>query len=200
MKRKMVSIEDAWQRTKGKNFLRNEEQLNHPIRKMMVERGVGKTVLDVGSATCVDYPAWTAAGFNYTGLDFTPKFLDAARELYPGISLIQADASKIPLEDNSMDTGAMKDVLEHLPPEKYIAVVKEMWRVANKRMIIAFYIAPINAPTKYVLIDNLHYKNRYNEAEILTLFRELPGSKISEIVKGIGFNNSSLYVVDRVGV
>jgi len=193
-----MSIENAWERTKGENFLRTVEQINHPIRRMIVKRGIGKTVLDVGCASCIDYPDWRDAGFDYTGLDFTKKFMGRARELHPEIQLTTADASEIPLPDKSIDTVYCKDLLEHLPPEKYIAVIREMWRVTKSRMIIAFYITPREMPTRYVLADNLHYRNEYSKNDAMAVLNSLEGAKVTEVIEGIGFNNSALYVVDGI--
>lgn len=194
----MTRIEDAWERSKGVDFLREERQINHPIRKMMVERGVGKTVLDGGCASCISYPFWKAAGFKYTGIDFTPKFLKRARELYPGIDVIGGDLNDIPFGDKYFNTTVNKDIWEHLPPEKYMAVCNEMWRVTENRMMVAFYIAPTDKPTKYELVDNLHYKNHYNKGEVMSLLFSLEDARITDIIEDIGYNHSALYVVDRV--
>lgn len=194
----MTEIETAWERSKGTEFLREERQVNHPIRKLIVERGVGNTVLDGGCATSVDYPLWKEAGFKYTGIDFTPKFLKRARELYPEINVIGGNLEAIPFGDRCFDSTYLKDIIEHLSPEKYRQVIPELWRVTGNRMMIAFYIAPTDKPTKYELIDNLHYKNHYNKGDILNLLACLDDARIIDMIEEIGYNHSALYIVDRV--
>ena len=139
---------------------------------------------------------WRDAGYDYTGLDFTDKFLSYGRKLYPHIKQVVADASKTSLSGNSYDTVYAKDLLEHLPPEKYKGVLAEMWRLAGKVMMVAFYIAPRDKPTRYELVKNLHYKNRYNKQEVLNEINALKPRSV-EVYEHIGYNNSALYVVKK---
>jgi len=196
--RRMTEMESAWERKMESYFLRTPKQINHPIRKMIIERGMGKTVLDGGCASCIDYPLWKERGFKYTGLDFTPRFLKYAKELYPEINVVGGDLANIPFGNKSFHTSVNKDIWEHQPPEKYIAVCNEVWRVTENRMMIAFYLAPWDEPTKYELVDDLFYKNHYNKQDVMVLLNSLDDARITDIIEEIGFNHSALYVVDRV--
>jgi len=194
----MTEIETAWERSKEDYFLRTPEQMNHPVRKMIVERGIGENVLDCGCASCIDYPLWKARGFKYTGLDFTTRFLRYAESLYPEINVVGGDLNNIPYGDRQFNTCYFKDIWEHLPPEKYVAVCNEVWRVTGNRMMVAFYIAPTEKQTKYELVNDLHYKNHYNKQDVMVLLNSLDDARITDIIEGIGFNRSALYVVDRI--
>lgn len=188
--------ETAWERTKRQDFLRVERQLNHPIRKLILENAMGNTVGDFGCASCIDYPMWRDAGYDYLGIDITAKFLNYAKKLYPEICLLHKDASDTGLRDHCFDTSYCKDLLEHLPPRKYVSVLNEMWRLTSKVMMIVFYISPKDKPTKYDVVKNLHYKNRYNKQEILNAIEGL-NPKSVKVYEGIGYNNSALYVVKK---
>lgn len=190
----MTNIDTAWEKTKRKDFLREERQITHPIRKLILEHAVKDTVVDVGCASCIDYPMWRDAKYKYIGVDFTKKFLEYAHQLYPGIKTVNSDASDISLPDGCCNTSYCKDLLEHLPPEKYIPVIDEMWRISKNVMMIGFYIAPKNKPTEYNIVKGLHYKNHYNKQEIIEKLESLNPSKV-EIIENIGYNNSALYVV-----
>lgn len=192
----MSNIDTAWDRTKKYDFLRVERQFNHPIRKLILENAIGNTVGDFGCASCIDYPRWKEAGFKYTGIDFTEKFLNYAKKLYPEIRLLHRDASDTGLRDRCFDTSFCKDLLEHLPPRKYVSVLNEMWRLTSKVMMVAFYFSPKDKPTRYELVKNLHYKNRYNKQEILDAINRL-NPKSVEVYENIGYNNSALYVMKK---
>lgn len=192
-----MRVEDAWQKTKGEDFLREERQLSHPIRKMILNMGVGGSVLDVGCASAIDYPLWMERGFVYRGLDVTPKFIKRARELYPGILLTEGDASRMPFPDRSISSVYCKDLLEHIPPEKYKSVIMEMWRVASSRMMIALYLAPASVPEQ-IRMEQGHYFNRYNKDGFVAFLKGLPRFGSLKIIEGIGYNNSALYIIDKV--
>lgn len=192
----MINIDTAWEKTKSKDFLREERQINHPIRKMIRDNAMGKSVGDFGCASCIDYPMWLDAHYDYTGIDFTDKFLEHAKSLYSAIRLIKSDIVNTGLPDECFGTTYCKDILEHQPPEKYRDVLKEMWRLTEKVMIVAFYIAPTDKQTRYELVKNIHYKNHYNKQEMINAFIELTG-KSPVITEKIGYNNSALYVVTK---
>lgn len=193
-----MTIETAWEKKKGLTFLREERQLKHPIRQMLVARGIGNTVIDFGCATAIDAPLWKSAGFKYTGLDFTPKFLKEAKRRNPESTFIEADAADTYIMDGSYDVSFCKDLMEHLPRDKWRSVMREMWRVSNRRMMVAFFIAPTDKPTSYVLGEGPHWTNHYNKGEVSLLLMSLPNARLVEVIENIGFNHSALYVVDRI--
>jgi len=170
------------------DFLRSPEQLEHPARKRIVEETskVGKSVLDVGCDSCVDYPRFKVAGIRYTGIDITEKFIKRAKELYPSIDARVGTAYDLPFPDGSYDSVYCKDLLEHLPPDGYKQALNEMWRVTRKLMMIAFYLPTNNKPTKYHLIVSGHYEQSYNEREIMDFISGLKNFNGLEIIRSIG--------------
>lgn len=190
--------ETAWQRKKGKKFLEFDEQINHPIRKLIVEKTVevGETVLDMACGTCNDYLLFKETPVKYYGRDFTPKFVRRGKQRFPEADVELGDVFDIPFEDNTIDVVYCKDLLEHLPPKKYVAAIKEMWRVTGKRMMIAFFLAPHIGETKYRVIRKLHWNNQYSKKDIIRAL-VLKNIKKIDITENIGQNNSALYVVDK---
>ena len=57
------------------NFMRGIDPHKQPIRVRIRDEVVatGKSVLDVGCATCIDYPLYQEIGFHYVGVDITYK-------------------------------------------------------------------------------------------------------------------------------
>ena len=134
--------ERYWDETlKGKSFLRNRRQVNHPSRFFIADAAAKyDTVLECGCATAIDYPYHVERGTKYTGIDITVKFKAMAEEFYPDIDFRTAsllDLSMFP--DRSYDTVYERAVFEHMHPMEWPLGAKEMWRVADKQMILAFF-------------------------------------------------------------
>lgn len=187
----------GWKK-KGKKFLEFEKQVNHPIRRLIAKKTakVGKTVLDVGCATCSDYPLHFKHGIKYMGRDITQQFIERAKRRFPRVDVAYGDVLNLDFEDNSVDVVYCKDVLEHLPPETYKTAIKEMHRVSRKRVMLGFFLAPWNGETEYRVLKKLHWNNRYSKEDILKAISKHKPKKI-EVVEDIGYNKSALYVVDK---
>jgi SAM-dependent methyltransferase len=102
----------------------------------------GETILDVGG-----------------GIDALGKFVKnkiIVANLKSGDILL--DGSRLPLENNSFDVVTSIDVIEHIPREKRKEFVKELLRVAKRRVIIS---APLWSKGHQV-----------SETELLKLFRK----------------------------
>jgi len=184
-----------WKEVANIDHMRTPKQLTHPIRGKIVTEitKVGGSVLDVGCATAVDYPLFKEAGVKYTGIDVIEKFVKRAKEHYPEADIRLGDAFNLQFADGSYDVVYCKDLLEHLPPEGYKTVVREMWRVARRMMMIAFYIPPADDKTVYQKSSGGFFVNHYYRGEILDFIRGLGGDL--EIIKTI--DGCSLYVVRK---
>jgi len=170
---------ERWWANVPNDYMLAEVQRTHPIRSLMAEEAkVGKNILDVACGQCISYPFFRVAGLKYVGLDLTKKFIESSRESYPGIELHEASVLDIPFSDASFDTVCCKDLLEHLAPEDISTAIREMWRVARLKLMIAFFLPPWKKPASIVLIDGLHgpyYHNQYNEHDIMTIIKDLEG-------------------------
>ena len=95
------------------------------VRELLVQHGmIDKRVLDVG---CGDgrYAEWIKP--NYVGCDYTPEFLEHAKER-PG-SFVVADARALPFPDGSFDAAIAVGLLQHIGSAQ--AVVDEIVRVVR---------------------------------------------------------------------
>jgi ubiquinone/menaquinone biosynthesis C-methylase UbiE len=168
---------ERWWMNVPESYMLVEVQRTHPIRSLMAEEAkIGESVLDVACGQCISYPFFKIAGLKYVGLDFTKKFIDASREIYPEIELHEASVLDIPFPDASFDTVCCKDLLEHLDPEDVSIAIREMWRVTKLKLMIAFFIPPWDNPTAIQLIDTSYgpgYHNQYNKHEIMTIIKDL---------------------------
>lgn len=174
--------EKYWEHTAPDQFMSNEQQLNHPIRKAMAEEAkIGKNVLDVGCGRGLSYHSFKEAGIKYVGIDVTKKFLDSARKAFPTIEVYEANALNIPFPDRSFDTVCCKDLLEHIHPQDVPQVIREMWRVAKLKMLIGFFLPPIEEGVHIDLVKlpkGQYWNNRYNAHDLTRLFKKLGFSEL----------------------
>ena len=191
-----------WREEAPRDFLRKPSQLNHPIRRLIVKEAAaaGRTVLDVGCATCIDYPFFKKAGLEYTGVDITEKFLRRARQLYPGVDVQLGDARNLRFKENWFDVAYCKDLLEHLPPPGHLDVIKELARVARARVLLGFFLAPDHRPRNVRRIRGEWFYNRYNKPGLARWLKGLQGFRSLEIYEKVGLNcygqPCSLWVID----
>ena len=187
----------VWARRLSPKFLEYKLQKEHPIRRLVAAKAnqIGKNVLDVGCASCIDYPLHKETGIKYEGLDPTQKFLDRAKKLYPGINVKLGNVLNMPYDDGVFDVVYCKDLFEHLPPEKYRRAMAEMWRVASKLVMVAFFVSPKPIETRYELKRTGHWLNHYCKPELIDFFNTLSGFGHLNVTENIGYNNSALYEV-----
>lgn len=145
------SWEKHWERFEAVDFLRTHEQFTHPSRFMIADEAakIGGTVLECGSATCIDYPLYKERGLRYSAIDITPKYIARAKELYPEIDARAASVLNLPFPDTSFNTAYCRALLEHLHPKEWPIAVREMWRVTRRQMIICLYQKPIKGHMRW---------------------------------------------------
>lgn len=103
----------------------------------------GAKVLDAACGGAVNYETFKNAGLDieYTGLDRTPKLLQAARRRYPNIHVKFGYVEEMPFADREYDVVILRHILEHLE-EGYEIALKEAIRVASKEVIVVFFLTP----------------------------------------------------------
>lgn len=167
----------------GRHFMRTDpNQLTAPIRIRTRDEAVlaGNSVLDVGCATCIGYPLYKEKGLYYVGVDITYKFVAFALTYYLDTPVVQGDGKHLPFKNRSFDSVYCKDFLIHLPPEGYQKVLEEMWRVADKKMMIQWFGSNVdtakqgwhkkgNEGTDF----NVYY-SCYTKAQIMDVIGNLP--------------------------
>jgi len=98
----------------------------------------------------------------------------------------------LPFEDASFDMVYLKSVLEHLHPEEWKLAISEIWRVAEKKIMLIFFIPPSDTP-RYEYREEGFWNNRLDKNELLNFLTTLErynGYKLYEDVTG-----NDLYVV-----
>jgi len=149
---------------------------------------VSTSILEVGCATCIDYELFQEANIEYVGLDLTHRLLLFAKKYVPSFILIQGDGRQLPFRNHCFDTVYCKDVIEHLLPNDYKVLIKEMWRVAKKQILLCFFgdtriHTEIRDTIHCTINDNIQdgpvYFTHYAENKLLEFFKELSYTQLS---------------------
>jgi ubiquinone/menaquinone biosynthesis C-methylase UbiE len=95
-------------------------------------------VLDAGCG----YGRWANQFTNYTGIDFSPDFIEKARKKYPKKTFIIGKLEQIPFDDGEFDwafcVSIKKMVQDNLGEEKWQEMLAELKRVAKKVLILEY--------------------------------------------------------------
>ena len=188
-------------------FMRGIDPHEQPIRVRIRDetKANGNSVLDVGCATCIDYPLYREAGLQYVGVDLTYKLLAGALKHTPDVPVVQGDGKKLPFQNESFASVYSKDMLVHLPPDAYKKVLEEMWRVTRKVLMIGFFgrgvdilkecVYKINEIKPEVGYNHAFYWSYYTKTAILDVLNSLPrfDSVTTKQVKFEGYPNSPDY-------
>ena len=114
-------------------------------RRPELTPGSAATLLDVATGTA-DIPLallrWASGRgtrLRVTATDVSPEVLEHAREHAggrPDLDLEVADATALPYPDNSFDYVTCNMALHHFPPELAVPVLREMYRVARRAILV----------------------------------------------------------------
>jgi ubiquinone/menaquinone biosynthesis C-methylase UbiE len=126
------------------------------------------SVLDAACGLCTEFFGYKkdAIAIDYKGIDITPFLVDRARSL--GIDVKHASIENIPYPDASFDVCYGRHILEHL--EYYHKALNELIRVADKEVIIIFFLKPLDSLPDKICVEPvdgiLLHHNWYNKQRL----------------------------------
>jgi ubiquinone/menaquinone biosynthesis C-methylase UbiE len=154
---KPVNKEDFWKwrlneapELRHSVYLTNEQDWKHinDTHEELLRPFKDKRVLDAGCG----YGRWSDFFGNYTGIDFSPDFIDKAKELYPHKSFVKANLKDLPYGDNEFDMAFCVSVKEmivgNLGTAEWELMFNELQRVAKKVLLLEY-----TNPEQYEEID-----------------------------------------------
>lgn len=121
----------------------NQTAVDFGLRQKEYKKlAVGDSILDVG---CGISPFLSKIRLKTrVGLDFSSETVRVCAEMFKGVAFVLGSATKLPFVDNQFDTVLAGEIIEHLDDPK--ALLKEMRRVAKKRIIISTPILEFDDP------------------------------------------------------
>lgn len=180
--------EQFWQQEVKRDFMRLDWQFTHPARKIVYEAAerLGKSVLDVGCGTGIDYVGFMMRKMEYAAVDITPQFVSRFKELHPEADVRVASSLSLPFPDESFDVVYAGGMIQHMKPDDYPEAVKEMWRVCRCGLIIT----TSKAFTKKNDVVQMArkgkvYDNHYGKRPFLKIVHALPRFKATKFHENI---------------
>ncbi len=124
----------------------------HALAEILSYYPEPRRVLDGACGSAVNYEVFRnlQVPVDYTGLDRTSVLLDVARDKYgdgvEGYSFKAEEGyiEEMPFADNEFDVVILRHILEHLE-EGYEVAIKEALRVAEKEVVLVFFLTPHGA-------------------------------------------------------
>lgn len=143
---------------------KNFSELEHLNRYYFVVNQVelkDKKVLDIASGEGYGSNILAKYAHNVVGVDISNEAIEHAIRKYKKDNLIyiQGDATKIPLEDNTIDVVVSFETIEH--HDKHNEMMLEIKRVLKSDGILI-----ISSPDKYYYSDLPNYKNQFHVKEL----------------------------------
>lgn len=129
-----VTTEEAWKKI-------------GEIHKNIIKQECGGKILDAGCG----YGRMSEWVHDYTGVDFSPDFIEIARLKYPDKKFMVADLEALPFKDKEFDWAvciSIKHMIEgNLGKEAWQKMETELKRVAQKVLILEY-----TEPERYWII------------------------------------------------
>lgn len=129
-------------------FSNQKGKLTDKLEKKAIEKALKTTtisnglVLDVPCGTGRMTELFLEKGFNVVAADISDAMMAHAikRNDHFGhkVKFTKADVEKLNFEDNSFDVVLTIRLMHHIPPELHLVVLRELWRVTRRWVIITF--------------------------------------------------------------
>jgi ubiquinone/menaquinone biosynthesis C-methylase UbiE len=146
------------------------------------KRWRGQRVLEVGAGMGTDLIGFAKAGANATGLDLSLASLRLARENSAGqglcLRLINADAEKLPFEDNAFDLVYSWGVLHHTPNiQMALREIRRVLKPGAECRIMLYHRHSLNALLYYLRYGLGRARPFTSVSELIGSHLESPGTK-----------------------
>lgn len=120
----------------------------------LVDPEPGERVLDLGCAAGAVTHFLSMFGCHPVGVDSEPLAIKRARELFPELEFVVADAADLPFERASFDKAVAADFVEHVEDDTFRRVLAEVQRVLRPGGTFSIY-----TPNPRHLIERLKARN-----------------------------------------
>ena len=154
------------------------EQVDAALVDFVAEHAGGR-VLDLGCGLGGYSRALAERGFEVRALDVVPDYVERARSI--GVDAELYDGDRLPLEDGSVDTVILLEVLEHL--DDPAALLREARRVARTGVLVTTPNCTQDfgeVPVEFSHMLDVDHRQFFTEASLRRLLDEVFGSSVVE--------------------
>jgi 2-polyprenyl-3-methyl-5-hydroxy-6-metoxy-1,4-benzoquinol methylase len=140
-----------------------------------VQQHAGRSVVDLGCGLGGYSKVLAARGFEVRGFDVVPEYVERAREL--GVRADVYDGERLPLEDGSVDTVFLLEVIEHL--EEPARLLAEARRVARGSVLVTTPNCTQDfgrVPIEFSHMLDVDHKQFFTQASLTALLEGVFGS------------------------
>jgi len=157
----------------------------------------GDSFLDVACGSGADWEVLQRLkkDVKYKGIDYAPSIIAGAEGLCPNAEFKLGDINNIPEEDESWDIVNARHVLCHC--EYYEHPIKELLRVAKKRIIITLHVPFPEDDTDHIRYNHPYsWRNMYSKTKFKKFIDELPVKAVAweELHRGV---NETFIVLEK---
>ena len=166
------------------------EQVDDSLVDFVAEHG-GPTLLDLGCGLGGYSKRLVERGFETIAFDVAPEYVERARAL--GVDARQYDGERLPLEDGSVDTVFLLEVIEHL--DDPARLLREARRVARRNVLVTTPNCTQSfgrVPIEFSHMLDVDHRQFFTEASLTALLDEVFGSCEVEQVAPIDRNLAGL--------
>ena len=166
------------------------EQVEPSLVDFVAEHG-GPSLLDLGCGLGGYSKRLAERGFEVVAFDVAPEYVERARAL--GVDAREYDGERVPLEDGSVDTVFLLEVLEHL--DDPARLLREARRVARRNVLVttpnctqSFHPVPV----EFSHMLDVDHRQFFTEASLGELLDGVFGSSVVEQTHPIDRNLAGL--------
>ena len=154
------------------------EQVDRALVDFVAEHA-GRSVLDLGCGLGGYSRALAERGFDVRALDVVPDYIERARSM--GVEAELYDGQTIPLEDGSVDTVILLEVLEHL--DDPARLLREARRVTRSGVLVTTPNCTQDfgeVPVEFSHMLDLDHRQFFTEDSLRRLLDDVFGSSVVE--------------------
>jgi SAM-dependent methyltransferase len=156
LRRAPESYDERFMETMATEYLEQTPwtQLRLDAVRDLVEPQAGERVLDIGCAAGAVTHFLSTFGCEAVGIDSEPLAIERARELFPELEFVVANAAQLSFEPDSFDKAVAADFVEHVDDATFRRVLTEVQRVLRPGGTFSIY-----TPNPRHLIERLKARN-----------------------------------------
>lgn len=169
-----------------------------------LQKGSGKTILDLGSGPGVNAAYMQSRDFQVVGIDLSEKMVEHARNRYPDIDFRLGDMTGLPFPAGSFDGILASYSLIHLTKDAVVSIMPRLHEILRPGGIIYLSIQSGNSTQGFfshpLIPDDKVFLDIFAKEEIANLLSKQGFKVVSQhekLPQGKVFNFTKLFIIAK---